>query len=69
MKDQAGTLLQLVSRFRLSPDVASPTLLEPLMAVESHPAPIRTHARAELPPAYVAAIKNATSHNEEWKEF
>jgi methyl-accepting chemotaxis protein len=69
MKDQANTLLQLVSRFRLSPEVASPTMFEPLMPLEGHPEPIRTRPRAELPPAYVAAIKNATQRNEEWKEF
>jgi methyl-accepting chemotaxis protein len=67
MKDQANTLLQLVSRFRLSPEVASPTVLEPLMPLDDHPAPIRTRPRAELPPAYVAAIRNATAS--EWKEF
>ena len=48
MKDQAGTLLDIVSRFRVA-EGAQPAMLEPAPAIaNASPVPIRTRTRADL---------------------
>ncbi|MDB5943733.1 MAG: hypothetical protein JWQ13_3299 [Ramlibacter sp.] len=76
MKDQAGSLLQMVARFKLvagQEDVAprpsaSPGAAPPPWAAS----PVQVKARRELPAPYlapVAAAAGAASGNGEWKEF
>jgi methyl-accepting chemotaxis protein len=60
MKDQAGTLLELVSRFRLGDGgdsfaAGGPAVLQAQLAATS-PAPIRVRPRRSLPPQYVAPV-------------
>jgi methyl-accepting chemotaxis protein len=60
MKDQAGTLLELVSRFRLGDGDDSfassgSAVLQAQLAAAS-PAPIRVRPRRSLPPQYVAPV-------------
>ena len=59
MKDQAGTLLELVSRFRLGDGdsfaAAGPAVLQSQLAA-TNPAPIRVRPRRSLPPQYVAPV-------------
>jgi methyl-accepting chemotaxis protein len=67
MKDQAGTLLGIVSRFQLGQDempTAQPTLLQPAQAA---PLPIRVRPRADLP--YSGAAWKKPGQSEGWKEF
>jgi len=72
MKDQAGSLLELVSRFRLdemdrSFSSTSPAVLEtPLL--DTAPRPIRVRPRREPAPQYIAANKGA-SQRSRWTEF
>jgi len=69
MKDQAGSLLELVSRFQLEDDDApfgnstSPAALEA-------PSPIRVRGRSQ-PPRYLASIGNTqrAQPNGGWKEY
>jgi len=72
MKDQAGTLLELVSRFRLddmehSFSSTSPAVLEtPLL--NAAPRPIRVRGRGNAKPQYLGA-SNGASQSSRWTEF
>jgi methyl-accepting chemotaxis protein len=74
MKEQAGTLLELVSRFRLEEAEQSysttPAVLEaPMMSASA----IRVRARGNLPPPRIAPIRTKRGKgrggNGEWAEF
>ena len=71
MKDQAGTLLDLVSRFRLddtdrSFSTTSPAVLQPQL-LDSSPRPIRVRPGRGKAPAYLASSKSAVKQS--WTEF
>jgi methyl-accepting chemotaxis protein len=72
MKDQAGTLLELVSRFRLddadhSFSSTTPAVLEtPLL--NSAPRPIRVRGRSNAKPQYLGT-SNGASKSSRWTEF
>jgi methyl-accepting chemotaxis protein len=71
MKDQAGTLLDLVSRFRLedterSFSSTSPAVLQPQL-LDSTPRPIRVRPRRDKAPQYLASSKSAGKSP--WTEF
>jgi methyl-accepting chemotaxis protein len=74
MKDQAGSLLAAVSRFQLGDIEApiNPLRAAPVMPASPQPIPIQPSAAA-LPPAYVAAVTNATrkprAQAGQWEEF
>jgi methyl-accepting chemotaxis protein len=74
MKEQAGTLLELVSRFRLEDAEQSysttPAVLEaPMMSASA----IRVRPRGNLPPPRIAPIRTKRGKgrggNGEWAEF
>jgi methyl-accepting chemotaxis protein len=78
MKNQAGVLLRMVSRFKLGAQhveltelPAEPARQEAVAA--KTPAPIKVRSSAKIAPAYVAALRAPNAHavrgNGEWKEF
>jgi methyl-accepting chemotaxis protein len=70
MKDQAGTLLDLMARFRVDQDgvaYAAATATSPA-ALEA-PGPIRVRARADLPPPQRPQIAGGDSGAGGWKEY
>jgi methyl-accepting chemotaxis protein len=80
MKEQAASLLRMVSRFDLGGQSAEPapaaqSLAPPArtFADAAAPAPIRVRPAVQLQPAYPAAIAasrgNAASGNGQWREF
>ncbi len=72
MKDQAGALLELVSRFRLSDADRTDTRPAPLSVLEdtysAKPAPIRVRPRKDLPRPYVPQVGNSAGRKQGWKE-
>jgi methyl-accepting chemotaxis protein len=74
MKDQAGALLDAVSRFQLG-DLEAP--INPLRpsapAMPNNPKPISVKSNPALPPAYVAAVtggaRKPRAQAGEWEEF
>jgi methyl-accepting chemotaxis protein len=73
MKDQAGALLELVSRFRLTDvdpteaQVTTPAVLEGPYG--AGPAPIRVRGRKDLPRPYLAQVSNSAGSKRGWKEY
>ena len=74
MKDQAGSLLAMVSRFRLGSERAADAVpMVPVLTAAVKPAAIRVRPAATLPPALATAFARSKAHgsarNGEWKEF
>ena len=77
MKEQAGSLLQIVSRFNLGahqPSFSSaPTLHQPGALFPATPLPIKVRASVPRPPAHASALEapraTRSASNGEWKEF
>ena len=66
MKDQAGALLELVSRFRLQ-DTDQPVFSASQAVWPASPSPIRVRPRLDVPA--LAQLRNAAGRNQGWKEF
>ena len=74
MKDQAGYLLDMVSRFRLGVErVADAPSIAAVRTASPKPAPIKVRPAVALPRAYAPASSRpqvrASASNGEWKEF
>jgi methyl-accepting chemotaxis protein len=73
MKEQAATLLQTVSRFRLGEQQDNNAWHRPRATVQGAPAPIQVRASAGLSPAQPTAIgatsRKVQAHSEQWEEF
>ena len=74
MKDQAGSLLAMVSRFRLGGERAADAVpAVPVLTAAAKPAAIRVRPAATLSPALATRLARSQGHesarNGEWKEF
>ena len=72
MKEQAGSLLQMVSRFKLEQGSVAPTALRsaPSAPISIAPAPILLKPAAQLEPSHAAMpLARHFARSGEWKEF
>ena len=71
MKEQAASLLQIVSRFRLGDQPAPAPQSQPARARPASPPPIKVRAPTALPVAYPAAgaLRRPGAPDGQWEEF